>query len=303
MRLPLLLTLLMPLAAQTPPCAIVEAAQVRLADLAPLWNEAAGRTELLGYAPAPGLTRWFRQPELRRWAERAGIEAPARDLCVQRAARVYTPADLLPVLRAAAPEAASIEILDTCRVPLPAGTLRFAWSGLSRKPGAPDRLLWRGQVVYDGSRTASLWADVRITVPRQGLYARRDLAAGHKLTADDLDVAHRDAPALEAAPLERLDEALGRECRRAIAAGAPVVASLLQEPLAVARGDKLEVRAEHGGAVVTTSATAEFAARLGAPVLLRNAANGQRIRARVEAPGKAVALVEELPRPNGNRRP
>src|SRR5256885_1842974 len=83
-------------------------------------------------APAPGVQRVLRFPELHRLATRWRLTDPASDICFIRPVAVIPPERMLETMRAQLP-AARIEIVEPSRVPAPAGTLEFPLSGL--RPG------------------------------------------------------------------------------------------------------------------------------------------------------------------------
>src|SRR5947209_7498045 len=85
-----------------------------LAPSAPEWSALPPETPL-ALAPAPGVQRMFRLPELRRLAERWKLAAvPARELCVTRAVALSDPALLLAAMRRELP-GARIELLEFSR--------------------------------------------------------------------------------------------------------------------------------------------------------------------------------------------
>src|SRR6266540_7369745 len=82
-----------------------------LAAAAPEWAAIPPETPL-GLAPAPGVQRVFRLPELRRLAQRWNLAAqPERELCVTRPVAIPDPADLLAAMHRQLP-GAHIEIVD-----------------------------------------------------------------------------------------------------------------------------------------------------------------------------------------------
>src|SRR5258708_11128312 len=120
-------------------CLVVGAAsdQVLAGDLAaaaPEWSAIPPETPL-ALAPAPGVQRVFRLPELRRLALRWNLTSPPeRELCVTRPVAVPDPALLLAAMHAQLP-AAQIEILEYSRLAAPQGELEFPLSGLRQSPG------------------------------------------------------------------------------------------------------------------------------------------------------------------------
>ena len=110
--------------------------QVVAGDLAaafPEWRAVPPETPL-AMAPAPGVQRVFRLPELSRLAERWNVSpAPDREVCVTRPVSVLSADRLLAAMQKEFP-AAHIELLDFSRVPAPEGELLFPAPGLRQTP-------------------------------------------------------------------------------------------------------------------------------------------------------------------------
>lgn len=180
MRHALFLILAAALARAGDACVSVDNLRVTAADISaaiPAFAALPPET-MLGYAPTPGLTRWWRGAEVARLAARYTLAAGTLpDFCVVRPTQLYTPAEVAAALQAALPEGARLEVVDFCRMPMPKGRLAFQLRSLQRSssPSAAAALLWRGQVVFDGARSAPFWATVRVSSARTGLYAAREI--------------------------------------------------------------------------------------------------------------------------------
>src|SRR5882724_13208540 len=91
---------------------------ITLRDLAPAFPglDAATPDQAVGLAPAPGIQRVFRLPELRRLALRLNIAAdPRTEICFERRVVPLDPARLLEAMRKQMP-GAEIEILEYSRL-------------------------------------------------------------------------------------------------------------------------------------------------------------------------------------------
>ena len=131
-----------------------------LAAAFPEWAKVPPDTPL-ALAPAPGVQRVFRLPELRRLAQLWNVlPFPEQELCVTRPVQVSTSARLLAAMQKELPTA-RIEILDFSRQPAPDGELVFPSAGLRQ---ASDGGYWNGYVKYAGNRHFTLWARVRVLV-------------------------------------------------------------------------------------------------------------------------------------------
>jgi flagella basal body P-ring formation protein FlgA len=239
----------------------------------------------IGPAPMAGVSRVIHPLELSKIAQRGGIalSAPLGDICFDRATEPLTPEKILPILRnSLAPEEAQIEILDHSRFAIPRGVLEFKREGLSSAG------LWRGRVVYGPGSSAPIWVKVRVTEERTWVEAAESLQSGKAIGADQLVTRKGPRFPFGAAPLDSIDLAAGRAPVRMLPAGSEIYATMLVAPREIERGDKVEVEASSGNAIVAFEATAESPGRMGESILLRNPENGRYFRARVDGKGKAA---------------
>src|SRR3954454_13770304 len=115
-------------------CLAVEAPNDRIlaGDLArelPEWASVPPETAV-AIAPAPGVQRVMRFPELRRLSARFSVTAePTREPCFTLPAAALAPDRMLAVMRGQLPDA-RIAILEPSRAPAPKGVLEFPVSGL-----------------------------------------------------------------------------------------------------------------------------------------------------------------------------
>lgn len=278
-------------------CAAVEGDRILAGDLArlrPLFG-ALDPTVVIGYAPAPGRRRTLEPEELARLARRYQLpETSLEGVCFERAAEVLSPERLLEAMRAALGEPeARIEIVEFSRYPVPRGELSFARNGLaSPPPGRPEApVLWRGRVLYDGRRSVGIWARVRIRVPGQWVFARRDLEPGRPIEAADLEERLVETFPARRNAVFRVADVAGATPRRRIRAGEAIEAGWLRRPPEVERGDAVTVEVASGAARLVVEARAETAGRRGEPVAVRNPATGRRFTAVVEGRGRASLRV------------
>ncbi|GEM_PF-388572 len=294
-----LILILAPLIALTAndACIHVESTQVLASHLAsriPAFSGIPADT-IIGYAPAPGLTRWWRGTELRRLAQRHGVDpGELAASCVERLARVVEQSEVSDALRQALPPGAQLEIADYCRMPVPAGKLVFELSGLAR-PAAPSSnsvLMWRGRLVYEQRRSVPFWASVRIAAERTGYYAARAVPAGKALETQDLTLETRSVSIFASEPEGSPDRLIGREVRRAIPAGAPLTQDLCAQPRDIMPGDTVSVVIQSGAARLSVEGRAAAGGRRGDEILIENRQNGKKFKATVEGKGRAAVNME-----------
>jgi flagella basal body P-ring formation protein FlgA len=118
--------------------------------------------------------------------------------------------------------------------------------------------------------------------------ARRDLAAGETLRAEDLEVRRIDAAALAVAPLPLEAEVAARRLARPVLAGEALTDGALAPERAVHRDERIQVRAAVGAVAVETTAVATRDASAGETIRVRGG-DGATYLVRVLAPGLAAA--------------
>jgi flagella basal body P-ring formation protein FlgA len=237
----------------------------------------------LALAPAPGVERVFRLPELRRLALAWKLSPPERELCVTRPVAPPDPALLLSAMRAQLP-GARIEILEISQQPVPQGELEFPLSGLRQAQGAA---WWSGSVRYAGQHRFTLWVRVKVAVTVVRVVAATTLPPGRSIDASLLRVESREEfPA--SGFLAAVEEAAGKAPRRAIAPGTPLRAEWLEPARAVERGDTVKVEIVNGAAHLTLDGVASTAGAIGDTILILNLDSKHQFRARVISPGKVL---------------
>jgi flagella basal body P-ring formation protein FlgA len=253
-------------------------------DLAPAFPAMAGlpADTPLGLAPAPGVARVFRLPELRMLAARFHLPAaPADEICVERPVSPLEPDRLLQAMQRTLPDA-RIELLDYSRLPAPQGEIEFPFAGLRAGPAGA---LWTGSIRFAGSRRFVIWARVKVLVKVRRVLAIGDLHPGKPIAPGQLLATEREEfPAAEAFAASA-EEVAGKWPRLLIRAGSAIRFAQLEAAKAVARGDTVVVEVTNGAASLKLEAQAEGSGAAGETILIRNPTSQKRFRARVEAKG------------------
>jgi flagellar basal body P-ring formation protein FlgA len=262
-------------------CLAVEATQDQIVagDLArelPEWAAVPPETGV-AIAPAPGVQRVMRFPELRRLAARFSVTGePTREPCFTLPAAAISPDRMLAVMREQLPDA-RIAIVEPSRIPAPNGVLEFPMSGL--RGG-----YWFGRITYGAAHHFVVWARVDVTIPIQRIVATVDLKTGEPIDPHNLRMESTwGRPPAYLCPT--VAELAGLIPRRAIAAGAPVDKQYLDLPKLIQRGDSVKVEVIAGGAHLSLDAIAETSGGLGDLISIQNPDSKRRFRARVEAKG------------------
>ncbi len=275
---------MMPLAAWVlAACLAVDAGRERItaADLAralPEWSQAPPGADL-GYAPAPGLTRILRAPELRRLAAEHGV-APeaASDVCFQRPVEPVPVERMLAAMRRRLPDA-RIRILEASRAAAPAGEIDFPLTGLRGN-------YWFGAVAYGSGHRFTVWARVEVTLAIKCVVASADLIPGRPIDAAQLHIETRDEPPVQSAPAATPEELAGWIPRRRIASGDAVDRRWLDPPVLVKRGQLVTVEVVVGAARLKAEGLAETSGSLGQTISVQNPDSKRHYRARVEGAGR-----------------
>ena len=248
----------------------------------------------LAVAPAPGVARVFRVPELAAVAANLHVEAPKSEICVQRTVAPLDPAHLLAAMQKALP-AARVEILDFSRRPVPEGELEFSVSGLRQGPAGA---FWNGNVRYGGGHLFSIWAKVAVLVKVRRAVAMTDIGPGTVIEGSQIRVETRDEfPSMDNFA-ESADQVTGQLARTLIRAGTPIRMAQLEPPKEVLNGETVTVSISSGAAHLKLQARAEGSGALGQTIFVRNMSSQKRFLARVE--GKGRVSVDDSTETNRN---
>ncbi|MDH1703082.1 flagellar basal body P-ring formation chaperone FlgA [Comamonas terrigena] len=139
-----------------------------------------------------------------------------------------------------------------------------------------------------GSQRGSVVAQLQASAPVWTL--RSDVPAGQALQAEDLELrpqtlAHRNELLDTPAPV-------GQQLKTAGRAGQALQARQLLSPVAMRKGDKIEIRAQGDGVQVSVMGLATGSGKLGDTVTVRNARTGRPVKGQLIAPGVLLAAPQ-----------
>ena len=250
-------------------------------------------TLAVGFIPAPGTKRVYASLELQRLARANGIPVTAfEDICFELPMLRLKEEDATAAMRRSLPAEAVLKIVELASFDVPAGLLEFPIEGL--EPPAPANYgvqLWRGHVKYAGTRQASFWARVEVTVKYQAVVAEQDLPLDKPIGAGSLRMESRIGPLEREKPATRIEDVMGRIPRRSLKAGSIIPLAILADAPAVRRGDPVTVEVQSGLARLRFEAIAESAARDGDMVELRNPFNGKTFRVKLDPGARALIVI------------
>jgi flagella basal body P-ring formation protein FlgA len=283
------------------PCLMIEGDAILARDLAlavPAFSALPPDTKI-GYAPIPGVRRFFHASELRRIAQAHHIAfSPADTICFEHAMETLQPETVAQAMRQALGQPdAHIEIQELSRYPVPRGQVSFDRSTLPAAPSLENAAvpqLWRGVVQYGGDCRFAIWVRARILVRSIRIVATEDLPAGRPIEARQVRVEEYDAPPSNQPSPPALDKVIGKLPRQPIKASATITALQIEEPKDIERGDLVEVEVRSGGARLALEGRALADGRKGDMIPVRNTANAKSFSARVEDKGRVV-LTATLP--------
>jgi flagella basal body P-ring formation protein FlgA len=267
-------------------CLAVNAASDRVtaADLEPAFPglESVPPDTPLGIAPAPGVARVFRIPELKTIAEGFHLVPPTGEICIQRTVAPPDPGRMLAAMQKTLPKA-RIEILDFSRRPVPEGDIEFPRSGLREGPAGT---FWSGNIRYGDNHLFSIWAKVAVWVKVQRVVALSDLQPGDTISEGQIRLELRDEfPTPDNFP-DSTQQVLGQLARTPIRAGSVIRAMQLEAPKQVLSGEMVTVDVWSGGAHLKLEARAEGSGARGQAIPVLNPATQKRFWARVDGKGR-----------------
>jgi len=239
-------------------------------------------------APAPGVVRVFRAPELARlglsWhvAVRAGTE-----ICFERPMEVPVPAALLAAMGKELP-GSHIALLDYSHRAQPEGDIEFPLNGL--QAGA-DGAMWLGWVRYGGNRRFAIWARVEVLAEVRRVVAIADLPPGKAVAAGAVAVETREEFPARGRFAESAEEVVGQWPRLAIRAGSEIRTDQLEPPKAVRLGDAVAVVVRGGTVRLKAEGLAEASGALDEVIPVMNTVSKKRFLARVEGKGEVSVDV------------
>lgn len=277
-------------------CAPVDHDPITARDLAaflPVFARLAPDTPIAP-APGPSIQRVFHPLELITLARNYSLDlTTTEDVCFEWPMEALDRDRVLEAMRAALPNPkARIALLETSRYPAPRGRLEFHREDLGAPAlaNAPTPVVWRGNVVYDGTHRFAIWARVEITAPANHLVATELIREGTPVSPNQIRVESGDSFPVFSDVASSLDQVAGRIALRNIAAGSEIHLNQLVQPPDIKRGDAVSVEVLSGSARLAFTGKSESDGRKGETISIRNPRSNRVFQARVD--GKDRALVD-----------
>lgn len=244
---------------------------------------------VIGLAPVPGIRRTVLPHTLRKLLQTYGSDEPEiQPICLEWPARQLTPSDLQTAIgESLGTPSLEIEVLDFTKAKVPVGNLVFPTSGLSGEEALFEGgAVWRGNVLLPGGKKFQIWTRVKLSGSTARVVATNEIAVGQKLDATNIVMQAVKALPAPAGELQSLQDGEGLIARRTIRRGEVIKRFMLDIPVAISKGDLLQVRLARGAVRFKTSAKALTSGRAGEWIMLENPETGKRYRGRIEGPGK-----------------
>ena len=242
--------------------------------------------EVIATTPEPGLERRLTAFEERHF----GVALAG--LCFCRATALLKVADLEKALRSVlAGRAATVEVIDFSRVPVPEGSIQFTLSGITKPSQAGSEsspVMWRGRLVYDTARSIPIWVQARILEKRRWVESVMSLSRGVIVSPEQLAQKTGDRFPLAVVSVGDPAAFVGRIPRRTIPAGRTLTSEMFDDPPLISRGESVTVEVLSGTVSLTYEARAETGGKLNDFILVRDNESGRKNQARVAAKGKVV---------------
>lgn len=282
------------------PDATVAGEVVRLRDVANLEGNAASALGdvVLSHAPGAGEARTLDGGGILQALRRAGLDPDAVTYSIPPIVRVRRAAQDVPeaAVRAAVEgflaealgQGAEDTSLRTLEVP---GAIRVPEGayGVRVLPPPGVALVGRVRLALEFSvadrPVKTVWVTADIARFGRIVVARRNIARGEVLTADDLDVDRRDLSALPRDLVSEPAEAAGKIARTALLPYAPIRNDQLTIPPTVHRGDAVLLVAERGALRITAPGEVKEDAGRGERVRIVNRASHKELIGRVRDAG------------------
>jgi flagella basal body P-ring formation protein FlgA len=134
----------------------------------------------------------------------------------------------------------------------------------------------------------SLYLPVRVDRQQGVVVAARALQAGHALSAADLSTVQRDSTHLPPGAVGEAQLAVGQVLRYGVAAGQPIVQSMLTGPQLIHYGQPVSLVVQGMGVRLVALGQAMADGRVGQSVLVRNVQSGRMVSGVVDAQGQVV---------------
>jgi len=142
-----------------------------------------------------------------------------------------------------------------------------------------------------GSKPWSLYVSASVKVMESVVVASRNIPKGTLLSYEDFDTQLKDTANLSNNYVADIAQLLGKSSARTIRAGEVLRFSLVNEPIAIKRGDTVVVEARTGAIVVSSQAVALADGKVGDQISVRNSQSERVVRIEILGPGRGRVIL------------
>lgn len=277
-------------------CIAVPSSQILAKDISksiPLF-QSLDPNDVIGFSPFPGTVRVLTSRDIVLAARQYGLAFPPGDLapsvCIERAVQPLSANQIKTALVESLNDPnVQIEVLEFSNQRYPPGHLEFPRATLNHPAGnnPQQAIVWPGRLVYDNNRSLGVWVRVRLSVLRDMIVAKENIARDTVIRLDQVTSRRvPQFPGAESATVPLL--AVGKIARRPFAAGDLISPDALADPQDVMRGETVHVQSVDGAASIRLDGIAQSSGRKGDVIVVHNPVSGRNFRATVDGPQQVV---------------
>jgi len=137
----------------------------------------------------------------------------------------------------------------------------------------------------------SIYLPIDLAMYRPVVVSVKPLTHGSTIEADDVQLTEYNVSQITGSYMSSLDEVIGKDVKRSIAAGLPVQEQQLMPPLMVKRGEAVMIRASSSIVAVKVSGIAMTDGRLGEQIRIKNDSSSRIVSATMVGPNLAEVAM------------
>jgi flagellar basal body P-ring formation protein FlgA len=135
--------------------------------------------------------------------------------------------------------------------------------------------------------TWSIYVPIDLKIYRAVVVAVKPLTHGTTITADDVRLSEVNISQITGQYIDSLEQVIGKDLKRGIASGTPVLEQQLVAPLLVRRGEAVVISAASNIVTVKISGIALSDGRLGEQIRIKNLSSTRIVQAKIVGAGQA----------------
>ncbi|WP_020209440.1 flagellar basal body P-ring formation chaperone FlgA [Gilvimarinus chinensis] len=141
----------------------------------------------------------------------------------------------------------------------------------------------------EGPSPWKIYLGAQVEIYRQILVTRSGMNRHQKVEARDISSVLMSTSSLRSGYFTDPQRVIGKQLRRPVDAGEPLRSGLLEEPIAINRGEVITLESNSGAISVATQAEALSSGRIGEQIRVRNLGSERIVRGHIVADGRVTA--------------